>query len=222
MIVGIDEAGRGPAMGPLVLCGVGVPRDRLRTIEALGLKDSKAYGSGPAALARRAELAEQIAALATVRIEVAEAAEVDCWTAQGGLNRLEQRMATRVIERLGEAEELIADGARLFAPLRAAYPHLRALDGADAEHPIVAAASIVAKAERDRRLAALLAPHEPEFGPIRGGGYPNAATADFLRRYVEHYRALPPFVRTSWSWAVLGELHPRCTAPRAALSSKAR
>jgi ribonuclease HII len=206
MLLGIDEAGRGPAVGPLVLAGVSASGAQLRLLEALDLRDSKAYGSGRSGVEQRARLAQSIREQATVVVELAEADEVDRWAAQGGLNRLEQLLAARIIERSPRADRVIADGARLFAPLTREFPQLEALDRADRDHPVVAAASIIAKTERDRRLERLLAPYQGEFGPIRGGGYPNGATASFLSRYVERYGRLPDGVRSSWSWAVLRDL----------------
>ena len=55
----------------------------------------------------------------------------------------------------------------------------------------------------------IAARYDAEFGPIRGGGYVNAATADFLRRYHARYRRLPDETRRSWGWEVLNELEPR-------------
>ena len=204
--VGIDEAGRGPVLGPLVLCGVAANPEQLAQLGTLGLADSKTYGSSAAAKAIRHRLARCICETAAVQIVLAESDEIDAYTCLGGLNRLEHALAVRAIEALPRAARIIADGARLFAPLGRRYPQLVALDRADASELIVAAASIVAKAERDERLAALLAPHEAEFGPIRGGGYPNAATAAFLERYVAHHRSLPPGTRLSWGWPVLEKL----------------
>lgn len=204
--LGIDEAGRGPVLGPLVLCGVCVDEAGREALAALGVQDSKAYGAGAKAVARREELALQIRELAQVSVEIAEPDEIDRWCHQGGLNRLEQLLAARVIEALGCPGRIIADGARLFSPLTKHYPQLEARDKADADEVCVAAASIVAKDERDRRLEALLAEVGDELGPIRGGGYPNAATARFLRAYAERHRRLPPGLRQSWSWGVLVEL----------------
>jgi ribonuclease HII len=73
----------------------------------------------------------------------------------------------------------------------------------------VAAASIVAKDQRDRLFGEIAARYSEEFGKIRGGGYINAATADFLRRYHERYHKLPPETRRSWGWKLLTELEPR-------------
>jgi ribonuclease HII len=204
--LGIDEAGRGPVLGPLVLCGVCVDEAGHGALGALSLEDSKAYGAGVKARARRAELALQIRDLAQVEVQVVEPEEIDRWCRQGGLNRLEQLLAARVIEALDNPGRIIADGARLFAPLIERYPQLEARDKADAEEICVAAASIVAKDERDRRLEALLQEISVDLGPVGGGGYPNAATARFLRAYAERHACLPPGLRQSWSWGVLAEL----------------
>lgn len=205
-VLGIDEAGRGPVLGPLVLCGVRIERSRLTRLEALGVRDSKSFGSGERAKAQRKALAMEISKLASVHVEVAEPDEVDRFTREGGLNRLEQDLAARVIEASSPCEQIWADGARLFSPLQARFPQLEAENRADRDHAIVAAASIVAKVERDERLAQLLAPAVAVLGEARGGGYPNAATARFLQQYVTRFGALPPGVRRSWSWPFLQQL----------------
>ena len=212
MILGIDEAGRGPVMGPLVLCGVWARSQRV--MEELGVDDSKRFGSGPGAQQKRRALAEQIVAVADhVALLCAEPEEVDQRVRINELNRLEQELASRIIDSGPRAASIIADGARLFGPLKEPYPHLRAEDKADQQWPVVAAASIVAKAHRDRCFAELVAPHEEHFGPVRGGGYANRATTEFLRAYHAQHGRLPEGVRRSWSWPVLWELDPSLTPP---------
>lgn len=208
MILGIDEAGRGPVLGPLVMCGVRATRRDVERLERLGVKDSKAYGSGCQARAAREELASEIRRLAQVDVMTAPPQQVDQWTVGGGLNRLEQTLAEQLISSHAHPplSQIVADGERLFSPLRARYAQLEALDRAEQSHAIVAAASIVAKVERDRLLAELLAPYQPEFGPIGGGGYCNRGTAAFLRAHAARYRCLPRGVRRSWGWRVLVEL----------------
>jgi ribonuclease HII len=71
---------------------------------------------------------------------------------------------------------------------------VRAEHGADARYPIVAAASIVAKVERDRRVEALA----DEYGDV-GSGYPSdPRTRAFLREYVRDHGSLPDCARASW------------------------
>jgi ribonuclease HII len=208
MILGIDEAGRGPVIGPLVLCGVWIRPARLHKLEEIGARDSKAFGSTDRARKRRSQLAAQIRGLVDhVVLLSVDAAEVDRRTRLGELNLLEQELATAAISSGPPATRIVADGARLFGPLTATYPQLRALDHADETQPIVAAASIIAKDERDVQFSRIVAQFEAELGPIGGGGYANEATAAFLRAFFAHHGDLPSEVRRSWSWSVLREIN---------------
>ena len=89
------------------------------------------------------------------------------------------------------------------------YWHLQAFNFGERHHVAVAAASIVAKVRRDALFGDIAARYHAEFGVIRGGGYVNSATADFLRRYHQRYQRLPDETRRSWSWQVLTDLEPR-------------
>ncbi|MCA9672814.1 MAG: hypothetical protein KC503_44785 [Myxococcales bacterium] len=205
-VLGIDEAGRGPVLGPMVLAGVYVDDAGLAALSALGLADSKAYGSSDDARQTRGELAEQIRTIGAVEVVVCAPAEIDRWVERGGLNQLERELARRIIRRCPAAPaRIVADGERLFSPLAREYPALEAFDKAESREVVVAAASIVAKHERDSALAEILARYQ-EFAPIGGGGYPNAATERFLRAYVARHRRLPQEIRLSWGWKVLREL----------------
>ena len=59
-IIGIDEAGWGPVLGPLVLAGIVVEEFTLPLLEKYGVKDSKLFGSGEQARKKRKELWEKI------------------------------------------------------------------------------------------------------------------------------------------------------------------
>ena len=209
MILGIDESGRGPVLGPLVIAGVVLKTQAASALTRRGVADSKKYGSGTRARKQRANLAEHIRRLAEdVQIRVYTHTEVDRYTQYGLLNDLERRGAKSIIEETLSVKRIIADGASVFGSLRYAYRHLEAHDLGERVHVAVAAASIVAKVERDRLFAVIAHRYEPEFGPLRGGGYVNPATADFLRRYHERYGSLPPETRRSWGWQLLSELIP--------------
>lgn len=210
MILGIDEAGRGPVLGPLVVAAVALQPRRAAALTRRGVCDSKSFGAGPEARARRAELAAHVQRLAeAVGVEVLEHAEVDRYAAQGRLNELERRAARALIAAAPRARRIVADGLHVFGPLRGEFPHLEACDDGESAHVAVAAASIVAKDSRDRLFAAIAERYREEFGELRGGGYVNAATADFLRRYYERYGCFPPETRRSWDWKVLRELEPQ-------------
>lgn len=210
MILGIDEAGRGPVLGPMVVAGVALKPQVASALTRRGVMDSKAFGVGEEARAKRGELAGHIRRLASdVRIEVFGHEEVDRYTDLGRLNELERRAATSIIGKCPSVKRIVADGSKVFGRLSHVYPHLEARDFGEQVHVAVAAASIVAKDRRDSLFEAIAARYQEEFGPIRGGGYVNAATADFLRRYHARYQRLPDETRRSWSWKVLLELEPR-------------
>jgi ribonuclease HII len=209
MILGIDEAGRGPVLGPLVVAGVVLRPQRAAALTRRGVSDSKDFGAGSEAREKRAELAGHIRRLAEdVRVEVFDHLTVDEFAFQGLLNELERRAAKSIISSARSVKRIVADGQRLFGALRSQYPHLEAHDLAETVHVSVAAASIIAKDLRDRLFGEIALRYEEEFGEIRGGGYVNAATADFLRRYHERYGQLPPETRRSWGWKLLNELEP--------------
>jgi ribonuclease HII len=209
MILGIDEAGRGPVLGPLVVAGVVLRPPRASALTRRGVLDSKEFGAGTDARRKRAELATHIRRLAEdVRIEIFTHEEVDRFATEGLLNELERRAACRIIASTFPVRRIVADGKRLFASLRPRFPHLEAHDGGESVHVAVAAASIIAKHERDRLFEEIARRYRAEFGEVRGGGYVNAATADFIRRYHTRYGKLPPETRKSWGWKLLRELDP--------------
>lgn len=210
MILGIDEAGRGPVLGPLVVAGVVLKPQAASALTRRGVVDSKDFGAGEEARERRSELAAHVRRLAEdVQVQVFEHDEVDRYCDQGLLNELERVAAVRIIDQTPEVRRIIADGEKVFGGLSGRYPHLRAYDFGEQHHVAVAAASIVAKVTRDEHFARIAARYDEEFGPIKGGGYVNAATASFLRRFHARYRRLPDETRRSFRWKVLLELEPR-------------
>jgi ribonuclease HII len=199
LTLGIDEAGRGPILGPMVMAAVALEPGAARALTRAGLCDSKKYGHGADARQRRAALASMIRARATfVTIEVVEADEIDARVDKGELNVLERERARRMITAAPSCKRIVADGARIFGSLREEFPALRAYDNGESRHAAVAAASVVAKDERDRRFALIAARWRSEFGEITGGGYINDATRAFLRAFKKRFGDLPPETRRSW------------------------
>ena len=200
-VLGIDEAGRGPALGPLVLAAVALDTRAARRLSRAGVADSKAFGAGEKAHEKRSELAALIAEHAAfVAYEVCDVAVVDDHVARGQLNVLERLCARRLIERAPVCRRIVADGKTLFSALKADFPHLEARNGGESVHVAVAAASVCAKVRRDELFACVAARYAHEFGPVRGAGYTNAATRAFARAYATRYGHLPPEARVTWPW----------------------
>jgi ribonuclease HII len=199
LTLGIDEAGRGPAIGPMVVAAVALDTRAAQKLSRAGLRDSKAYGAGPDARAKRAEMAVMVRAHACyVRLEAIPAAHIDERVLRQELNLLEREIATRLIEAGPTCHRIIADGKRMFAPLCARFPTFESHDDGESKHAAVAAASVIAKVERDTLIEQILSRFTGEFGEIAGGGYVNAATRRFIRAYVMRHRDLPPETRRSW------------------------
>lgn len=165
-IAGVDEAGRGPLAGPVVAAAVLL--DPARPIE--GLDDSKRI-----APERRAALAAQIRAQAlAVSVVAVEPAEIDA------VNILQAtlRAMQRAVAALRPAPSgVLVDGdhcPRLDLPARA-------IIGGDGREPAIAAASIVAKVERDRLMTALDR-RFPGYGFAGHKGYGTRAHLEALRR----------------------------------------
>ena len=217
LTLGIDEAGRGPALGPLVLAAVAVDTAGARALTRLGVKDSKAFGSTPAAHQTRVALAARIRGIARfAAVRVVEVETVDRAVARGHLNRLEREVAFALIEVAPPADVVMCDGVNVFHALGARVPRLRAVDHGEDAHVAVAAASVLAKARRDELFACIAARYAREYGPLAGGGYCNGATRAFLEAYARRTGRLPPEARRSWPYPYLeGLLEPGAlgTAP---------
>lgn len=198
--LGIDEAGRGPVLGPMVLAGVLVPEDGFDTLIEWGVKDSKGFGSSPRGQQRRADLARRIMDGFQCRVVVLSTGTIDAYVREHSLNVLEQQTAREIIAEL-PADSVILDGQNLFNPLTG--PTIKAENKADDRYLSVAAASILAKWKRDLVFGQLCREFEDLFGSIRGGGYANAKTLEFVKWYLERYGELPAFYRKSYRWKAL-------------------
>jgi ribonuclease HII len=179
-IAGVDEAGRGPLAGPVLVAAVIL--DPQRTIE--GLDDSKAL-----AAAQRERLADLIRANALAwAVCAVEVAEID------RINILAATLAgmSRALASLSIAPTLaLIDGNRL--PRDLPCPG-RAIVRGDASEPAISAASILAKVERDR-LMVELGDRYPGYGFARHKGYPTPAHVQALKRLgpcPEHRRSFAP------------------------------
>jgi ribonuclease HII len=220
LTLGIDEAGRGPAVGPMVVAAVALDSRSAAVLTRAGLCDSKTYGAGEEAHAVREGLARQIRTRArfVALIEV-EHSEIDVRVLRNELNVLERELAVRLIDQAPAVDRIIADGKQMFAQLRQRYAHFESHDRAEDRHASVAAASVIAKVARDERFAQIRARYESELGPITGGGYANAATRRWLRAYAERHGRLPEEARLTWPHPyvedLIGDVRPR--APQAEL-----
>ncbi len=196
-ILGIDEAGRGCAIGPMVICGVMLDGPQLPVLLADGVKDSKALSP-----ARREQLSRRIMEVAKgVFIEEISPSEIE----ERNLNLLEIWRMARIISRANPASIYLdapvgtQKGIRKFCDyikwcLRGSCPKMIAENRADEKYVVVGAASIVAKVRRDAIIEQL----KGQFGDF-GSGYPSdEKTTKFLRDCYEKDGCFPDCVRRRW------------------------
>ena len=171
LIVGTDEAGRGPLAGPVVAAAVVLTRPQREILLDLGLRDSKKLSE-----ARREALFLSMKRLGVLwRAQAASPARIE------RMNILQASlwaMKRSVLALAVEADRVIVDGNRLIPGLPFDQ---RALPGADDIVPAVAAASVVAKVLRDRAMTALDRLY-PQWGFARHKGYGTASHREALRR----------------------------------------
>jgi len=218
LTLGIDEAGRGPAVGPMVIAAVALDSRSAAVLTRAGLCDSKTYGAGEDAHAIRSSLAVAIRKRAVfVAVIEVEHTEIDRRVSRHELNLLERELAGQLIDRAPTVDRIIADGKRMFAALGQRYANFESHDRAEAKHASVAAASVIAKVLRDERFTQIRARYETELGPITGGGYANAATRRWLRAYAQRYGRLPDETRLTWPHPyvedLIGSVRPPATQP---------
>lgn len=157
MILGIDEAGRGPWAGPLVV-GAAV----LGGVNIDGLDDSKKLTKR-----RREALYDEIIQHATVATGWVSAEELD----RVGMSEALRLATRRAVEQISVPyHEIIIDGTVNFLAGTSKEQYVTTLAKADALIPSVSAASIVAKVERDRYMAARDETY-PGYGFAQHAGY---------------------------------------------------
>ena len=196
MLCGVDEAGRGSVMGPLVVGVVYAGDDS--ALKAIGVKDSKKLTPK-----RREAMYDEILSAAdhwcTVIIS---SEEIDEQRKRLSLNEIELNMFAEGTSKW-KADSVYADcpdvnesafSLRLSA-LLGNDVEVIARHKADDTYPIVSAASIVAKVTRDRMMEDI----HREFGTDVGSGYPSDHyTMDFIHDWIAKNGKAPPHVRTSW------------------------
>lgn len=212
--MGVDEAGRGPVIGPLVVAAIAVPveggEDELR---GLGVRDSKKL-----AAARRDHLATVLAEGYPHQVITVPAADVDALRSTASLNVIEARLfasaVLSLVASLGEGAVVTAylDAAdtsettfeRYFTSSMAKASGADAVRGVVSRHeaddafPVVSAASVLAKARREVEVAAIAR----ELGEDFGSGYPgDGRTIAFLEKWISEKGVLPPHTRSSWRTA---------------------
>ena len=195
-VAGIDEAGKGPVIGPMCVAGVMVEQDKLKLIKKLGVTDSKLISPK-----KREYLAEKIENIAETYILEVKASQIDELRKVMTMNDIAVASFTKVLLKL-RPDKAFLDAVDV-KPNRFARNILKKYEypieivsehNADKNYSIVSAASIIAKVNRDKKIHEL----ERKIGKKIGSGYPSDPhTREFLKLLLKE-GDLPDYVRNSW------------------------
>lgn len=209
-IIGVDEAGRGPVLGPMVVCAYAIEKEKEEELKKLGVKDSKALTKN-----KRSQLKKSLESLGYSEKLILEAEKINELMNKINLNEIELNSFSKVVKNLIDKLDLKNDKLEIyidafnnsekfvnkFKELISDTIKERNLDvkiiaeyKADAKYPIVSSASIIAKVERDN----LIEKYKKIYGDI-GSGYPSdKKTIKFLEDYYKKHKKLPDIARIHW------------------------
>lgn len=205
LILGIDEAGRGPVIGPMIVAGVLIEKSSESELRRLGVKDSKLVTPK-----RREFIEEKIKGIIkSYELVSCEAKEIDKTNSEGvSLTELEAIKFSEIINKINNGKEKIkviidcpSTGIKSWTDsLKTKIKNLSNLEfviehKADVKYLAVSAASIIAKCERERRMSKL----KEKYGDEIGSGYcTDPLTIRFLENSALKFKDDGLF-RRSWS-----------------------
>jgi len=193
-ICGIDDAGRGSMIGPLVIAGVSIEKKNLKKLKDIGVRDSKKLTPKKREILYK-KIIKIVDSYYVVRITPQV---IDRSVINHNLNHLEARNMAKIVlklksqisyvdscdvnyKRFGKEISSLSSNARIKS-----YHH------ADSRFVSVAAASIIAKVSRDRSVKRLNKNFEI------GSGYPSDKKTVHAVKKILSKKKTMPFIRMSW------------------------
>ena len=205
-ICGVDDAGRGSMLGPLVIAGVSINKKQIKKLSALGVKDSKKLTPKT-----REDLYQKIiSTVESYHIKKISPTSIDKSVRKNELNHLEAKYMAKVIMKL-DADTSYVDSCDVN-PQRfgkeistlSNNKKIRSYHHADSKFLVVSAASIIAKVTRDRAIEKIRKNNDV------GSGYPSdPKTVTFVKNFYAKQKTMPIFVRKSWkpTQKILNSIH---------------
>ncbi|EOD42740.1 RNase HII [Candidatus Nanobsidianus stetteri] len=195
LILGIDEAGRGPIIGPMVIAGYCIEEEKIDLLRSLGVKDSKELTRK-----QREYIYNEIIKLTDkYKYIIIDPETIDYYVYRNKLNYLEFENMIKIIEEI-KPDKVIIDSPLVNTKKVIEYiknnlkinVEIIAENKADKKYPIVSAASIIAKVIRDREIDKIKEKINIDFG----SGYPSdERTIEVLKK---DYDKIKDYVRESW------------------------
>lgn len=200
LIAGVDEAGRGPALGPMVIAITVIEKETEDQLLEMGVKDSKLLTRE-----QRNDFFPKIKAMVKEYGSVhIEAMELDELMERKSLNEIEAMKIGKLLNDLKIKPELVfVDSPDFvegnFAERIQRYLNfkvqIRSEHKADINYPVVSAASVIAKVERDFVIDKLA----EEYGFMGSGYSHDAHTIHFIEKWLNEKGSLPFFARKQWA-----------------------
>ena len=203
IICGVDEAGRGSLLGPIIVAGISVSKKSISELVEKGIKDSKLLSPKKRQIlfGHVIGLAESIC-ICKIGIE-----DIDFHVSKNNLNLLEAEAMAITIGGMDSYKTYVdscdVNPSRykrtINSFLKGNNTKVISMHHADRLNVVVSGASIIAKVIRDSEISKI----RLKYGDV-GSGYPSdKKTMKFVREWFEQNREIPPFARRSWKPAQL-------------------
>ena len=203
IICGVDEAGRGSLLGPIIVAGISVSKKSISELIEKGIKDSKLLSPKKRQIlfGHIIGLAESIC-ICKIGIE-----DIDFHVSKNNLNLLEAEAMAITIGGMDSYKTYVdscdVNPSRykrtINSFLKGNNTKVISMHHADRLNVVVSGASIIAKVIRDSEISKI----RLKYGDV-GSGYPSdKKTMKFVRQWFEQNREIPPFARRSWKPAQL-------------------
>jgi len=198
IICGIDEAGRGSLLGPIIVAGVCVTKKSISEMVEKGIKDSKLLSpkKRQVLFGRVISVAESIC-VCRINIE-----DIDFHVFRNNLNLLEAEAMAITIRNM-KSDKTYVDSCdvnpsryqrTIKSFLKENNTKLVSMHHADRLNVVVSGASIIAKVIRDSEISKI----RIKYGDV-GSGYPSdKKTIKFVKEWFRQKNEIPPFARKSW------------------------
>ena len=193
-ICGIDDAGRGSMIGPLVIAGITIEKKNLKKLKSLGVRDSKKLTRKSREILYK-KIIKNVDDYYVVKIPPKT---IDHSVFKHNLNHLEAKNMAKIVTKLNPAVSYVdscdVDYKRFGKEisLLSSKAKIKSYHHADSRFVAVAAASIIAKVSRDRAI------HRLNKNFDLGSGYPSdKKTIKSIKKLLSNNKS-ESFIRFSW------------------------
>ena len=199
MIIGIDEAGRGCIIGPMVICAAAINPMEEYKLKEIGVKDSKKLSPK-----QREALYPQVAHMCKYATVKVSAEELTTLMDRHSLNEIEAMKIAQLIDQLAlpdatafidSPDNIPSNFSKRVEKYLKSKARLVSANKADDTYLIVGAASIIAKVTRDREIEKI----KKEIGVDFNSGYTSDPVTQKIVAERKNYPLLDQYLRKKWS-----------------------